>query len=239
LSYLKERDTKTNRDNEKLTSDDNEFKMQLERLTFESKEAQITMDGLKEANAELTAELDDVKQQLTGREDECTKETSAVLDEKEKKKAEKMAQMMASFDLGSDVFSDNERSIKKLSIMSMICTNKAQLVKPLRPTELETLASPIGGDSGYCTTSRALSLQPLIECMLVSNEERSSSNALEAVERDYEDLLERNLSEPMSQKSKLAWNKLIKQANCAVRAGRRLEGRPCSESLLRSRSSRL
>ncbi|KAF6220063.1 hypothetical protein HO133_003194 [Letharia lupina] len=35
------------------------MKMQLERVAFESKEAAITMDGLKEANSELTTELDE------------------------------------------------------------------------------------------------------------------------------------------------------------------------------------
>ena len=110
---LKERDSRTHRENEKLTTETNEFKMQLERLSFESKEAQITMDGLKEANAELTTELDEVKQQLLDVK-MSAKETNAVLDEKEKKKAEKMAKMMAGFDLGGDVFSDNERSIKEV-----------------------------------------------------------------------------------------------------------------------------
>ena len=42
--------------NEKLTSEVNELKMQLERVAFESKEAAISMDGLKEANSELTSE---------------------------------------------------------------------------------------------------------------------------------------------------------------------------------------
>ena len=112
MSYLKEHDTKTRGENERLTSEVNEFKMQLERLSFEGKEAQITMDGLKEANSELTAELDEVKQQLLDVK-MSARETSAVLDEKEKKKAEKMAQMMASFALGGEVFSDNERSIQR------------------------------------------------------------------------------------------------------------------------------
>ncbi|KAI1479909.1 kinesin-domain-containing protein [Daldinia eschscholtzii] len=110
LAFLKEHDSKLGKENEKLTTEVNEAKMQLERLTFESKEAQITMDALKEANAELTTELDEVKQQLLDIK-MSAKETSAVLDDKEKKKAEKMAQMMAAFDLGGDVFSANEQSI--------------------------------------------------------------------------------------------------------------------------------
>jgi len=113
LAFLREHDTKTVKDNERLSTDVNELKMQLEKVSFESKEAQITMDGLKEANAELTAELDEIKQQLLDVKMQ-TKDASAQLDEKEKKKAEKMAKMMAGFDLGGEVFSDNERMIREV-----------------------------------------------------------------------------------------------------------------------------
>ena len=40
------------------------------------------------------------------------KETDAVLDEKEKKKAGRIAQMMAGFYVGGDTFSDNESKIR-------------------------------------------------------------------------------------------------------------------------------
>lgn len=113
LAFLREHDTKTVKDNERLSSDINEFKMQLEKVSFESKEAQITMDGLKEANAELTVELDELKQQLLDVKMQ-SKDASASLDEKEKKKAERMAKMMAGFDLGGEVFSDNERMIREV-----------------------------------------------------------------------------------------------------------------------------
>ena len=64
LQYYKERDAKTNKENERMTMEINEMRMQVEKIQFESKEQQITMDGLKEANSELTSELDEVKQQL-------------------------------------------------------------------------------------------------------------------------------------------------------------------------------
>ncbi len=86
LSVLKEHDGKLGKENEKLTSESNEFKMQLERLVFESKEAQITMDGLKEANQELTSELDEVKQAMHELKINA-KESGADLAEKEKEEA--------------------------------------------------------------------------------------------------------------------------------------------------------
>lgn len=113
VKLLKENAVRTNKDNEKLNTEVNELRMQLEKVSYEGKEAAITMDTLKEANSDLTSELDDVKQQLLDVRMRA-KETSAALDEKDKKKAERMAKMMAGFDLGMEVFSDNERKIQAL-----------------------------------------------------------------------------------------------------------------------------
>lgn len=145
LRYLKERDIQTSKENERLSGEINELKMQMEKITFETKEAMITMDGLKEANSELTVELDDVKQQLLDAR-MSAKETSALLDEKEKKKTERMTQMMASFDLGDEIFSDNERSLREIieRIDTMYDTSAAgemiapEDVKGLRERLVET-----------------------------------------------------------------------------------------------------
>ena len=110
---VKEAAMQRGRDNEKLNTELNELRMQLEKVSFEGKEASITMDSLKEANAELTAELDEVKQQLLDARMRA-KETSAALDEKDEGKQSEMAKMMAEFDLGVNVFSDNERKIQQL-----------------------------------------------------------------------------------------------------------------------------
>ncbi|EPS33096.1 hypothetical protein PDE_08058 [Penicillium oxalicum 114-2] len=113
LKSLKENAGSSVKDNERLATELNELRMQLEKVSYESKEAGITMDGLREANAELTSELDEVKQQLLDVRMKA-KETTAAMDEKEKKKAEKMAKMMAGFDLGDDLFSTNERKLQML-----------------------------------------------------------------------------------------------------------------------------
>ncbi|KAI0850463.1 kinesin-domain-containing protein [Daldinia vernicosa] len=142
LSFLKEHDSKLGKENERLTTEVNEAKMQLERLTFESKEAQITMDALKEANAELTTELDEVKQQLLDIK-MSAKETSAVLDDKEKKKAEKMAQMMAGFDLGGDVFSANEQSIANAIQQVEALYELSSSGDPIPPDDLQELKAKL------------------------------------------------------------------------------------------------
>lgn len=192
LTYLKERDSKANRDNEKLTSEVNEFKMQIERLSFESKEAQITMDGLKEANAELTAELDEVKQQLLDVK-MSAKETSAVLDEKEKKKAEKMAKMMAGFDLGGEVFSDNERSVKRVIDHVDALHQQASAGESIAPDELSAIRLALVETQGIIRQAELSGFDaPYNDAAAKKREELEER--LAAVQQEYEDLLERNLS---------------------------------------------
>ncbi len=191
LAYMKEHAGKTSKENERLMSEVNDFKMQLERLSFEGKEAQITMDGLKEANQELTSELDEVKQALLDVKISA-RETSAVVDEKEKKKAEKMAQMMAGFDLGDDVFSDNERAVKSIVERLDSLHEQSSLGEAIPPQEFEELRE------------RLLEIQGIVRQAELSIYEGATSGAdaarraalqerLETVEAQYEELLERNL----------------------------------------------
>ncbi|KAK0391023.1 hypothetical protein NLU13_0525 [Sarocladium strictum] len=193
LAFLKEHDSKAGKDNERLTSEVNEFKMQLERLSFESKEAQITMDALKEANAELTAELDDVKQQLLDTKMNA-KESGAALDEKEKKKAEKMAKMMAGFDLGADVFSDNERSIAEAIEKLDALHEQSTIGDHIAPDELKALRAKMVETQGIVRQAE-LSMYGGSSSDMDSRRRQDLETKLQTMQQEYEDLLTRNLSE--------------------------------------------
>jgi hypothetical protein len=193
LAVLKEHDGKLGKDNERLVSDSNEFKMQLERLAFENKEAQITMDGLKDANSELTAELDEVKQQMLDMK-MSAKETSAVLDEKEKKKAERMAQMMAGFDLSGDVFSDNERSVADAIAQLDALYEISSTGDPIPPDDIKALRERLVEAQGIVRQAE------LSTFSATSNEtETRKRTELEArlaeLQQEHEDILSRNLDE--------------------------------------------
>ena len=193
LSYLKEHDSKVGKENEKLTSEVNEFKMQLERLNFEGKEAQITMDALKEANAELTTELDDVKQQLLDVK-MSAKETGAALDEKEKKKAEKMAKMMAGFDLGGEVFSDNERSIGEAISQIDALYEQSSVGDHIAPDEFKSLRARLVETQGIVRQAE-LSMYSASSSDLDTRRRQELEERLSALQQEYEDALTRNLSE--------------------------------------------
>ena len=193
LQYLKENSSRAGRTNEKLGSEVNELKMQLERVAFESKEAAITMDGLKEANSELTTELDEVKQQLLDVR-MSAKETNGVLNEKEKKKAERMAQMMAGFEVKDDSSSDNESKIRRcieqvdalqdVSAAGEIITSEELQELRLRLVEAQGIIRQVDVSSNATT-----------ELGDDRDRRRDLVERLATVEQEYEDLMERNLSE--------------------------------------------
>ncbi|KAL0944352.1 kinesin heavy chain [Colletotrichum truncatum] len=193
LTYLKEHDSKTGKENEKLHAEVNEVKMQLERLNFEGKEAQITMDALKEQNAELTTELDEVKQQLLDVK-MSAKETSAVLDEKEKKKAEKMAKMMAGFDLGADVFSDNEKAIAEAIAQLEALHEVSSTGEVVNPDELKSLKSRFVEIQGIIRQAE-LSVYSASSSETDARRRAELEDRLQSLQQEYEELLTRNLGE--------------------------------------------
>jgi len=79
-----------------MSSQLNELRLQLERLDYDNKEGVIAMDILKEQNADLTNDIEELRKTLADLRATQKEVTSA--DDKEKRKAEKMALMMAKFD---------------------------------------------------------------------------------------------------------------------------------------------
>ena len=190
LSFLKERDPKLSKANESLTSQNNDLRMQFEKINFESKEDRITIDGLKEANAELTSELDEVKQQLLDAKISA-KETNAVLDEKEKKKADRMAQMMAGFDLQGEVFSDNERKVRKAIEQVDSLYDISVAGEAVSPDELQELRARLVDTQGAVRQSELNSAE------LNGDGAQPARKVLEeklvTIQKEYQDFLESKL----------------------------------------------
>ncbi|BDD63715.1 Kinesin heavy chain, variant 3 [Monascus purpureus] len=191
LKNLKENSARASKDNEKLNTEVNELRMQLEKVTYESKEASITMDSLKEANTELTAELDEVKQQLLDVRMKA-KETSAALDEKEKKKAERMAKMMAGFSMGSEVFSDNERKIQEIIQRVDSLYSVSEAGETIAPDDIRELRANLMEAQGFI---RQAELTMNGQGELQDSKRTELEEKLAGLERDYQGLLERNLGE--------------------------------------------
>ena len=78
-----------------MSSQLNELRLQVERLDYDNKESTITVDILKEQNQDAKAELEELKRQIA---ELKTAQKDASAEDKEKRKQEKMAMMMAKFD---------------------------------------------------------------------------------------------------------------------------------------------
>ena len=194
LRHLKENSSRAGKENEKLGTEVNELKMQLERVYFEGKEASITMDGLKEANSELTTELDEVKQQLLDVR-MSAKETTAILDEREKKKAERMAQMMSGFDTGGEVFSENERKLRYCLEQVEDLYNASAAGELIAPGDLDDLRTRLTEAQGVLQQAE-VNLHSNAEYGDHQNGRRGIlEERLFQVERQHEALLEQNLSQ--------------------------------------------
>ena len=73
----------------------NELRLQVERLDYDNKESIITIDILREQNQDSKNELDELKKIIA---DLRSAQKDASAEDKEKRKQEKMALMMAKFD---------------------------------------------------------------------------------------------------------------------------------------------
>jgi kinesin family member 5 len=73
----------------------NELRLQVERLNYDNKEGIITIDILKEQNQDSRNELEELRKSLA---ELKTSQKDASVEEREKRKQEKMAMMMAKFD---------------------------------------------------------------------------------------------------------------------------------------------
>lgn len=73
----------------------------MERLDYDNKEGGITIDILKEQNQDAKSELDELRRQIS---ELKTAQKDATAEDKEKRKQEKMAMMMAKFDAVCFIF---------------------------------------------------------------------------------------------------------------------------------------
>ena len=79
----------------------NDLRLQVERLDYINKEITITVDTLKEQNQDNTRELEEYRKTI---EELQRNQRDPSLEDKEKKKQEKMALMMAKFDTVCTIF---------------------------------------------------------------------------------------------------------------------------------------
>ncbi|KAI9623511.1 hypothetical protein KEM48_009406 [Puccinia striiformis f. sp. tritici PST-130] len=158
LSFFKEQESSMSTENKVMAGDLNELRLQVEKLTYENKEALILGDATREQNNDLSNELEELKKTIV----ELKATQKSLNDEgKQRKKAEKMAVLMAGFE--STALSEKEDEIRATLQKFPILANES--------------------------TERAKKSVEEIE--LLSRRKEELENRLTLLEQDYEDLLER------------------------------------------------
>ena len=186
LQTYKDGALRSTKENESMQDKFNKTQMELQKLSFQGKEDSITMDSLKEANIELESEMVSVKQQLLELK-VSSKETTAALDEKDRKKSERMAKMLAGFDLGSA----DARTSELLQVLDQARSTQngeqGEVFDSLRAKILETQSTQFSEDpeSKYELEERLAALQDEHEAVLARN---LNPNDVEEIKQKLEGL---------------------------------------------------
>ncbi|KAG0197663.1 hypothetical protein BGX28_008813 [Mortierella sp. GBA30] len=187
LSYLKEQDASS------AVFQLNDLKLQLEKVSYENKEGAITVDSLREVNQELSKELEELKKALM--EMKLAQKDSNDGD-KEKKKMEKMAQMMADLDPSGEI-SAKEGQLRETLIKFELRENLFKFESPAGLTAEETIAV-----RKEIAQSRSIIEQHEQTIADLNNENASLTlkrDALEirlqAAELEYEELLDKTIAD--------------------------------------------
>ncbi|KAI9316138.1 P-loop containing nucleoside triphosphate hydrolase protein [Zopfochytrium polystomum] len=202
LAFLKTRDEEVTKENKQMAEDFVKLKLELEKLSSENKEGVIVVDSLKEANSELTKEIEALKAQIV--ELQATKAAAPAAadpsEEKERKKMEKMAQMMAEFD-PTTLMSDKEKQIR-LNLSQLVHQDAANSKPPSNPDEIAAQhielieAKTLLAGQDRAIEDLTTKLRVAQEESAIAKKRREEAEAkVSTLESEYQELLERTLRE--------------------------------------------
>ncbi|KAK0459753.1 kinesin heavy chain [Desarmillaria tabescens] len=185
LAFLKEQEAAVNKENKSMSSQINELRLQVERLDYDNKEDVITIDILKEQNADSKNELEELKKQIAELKS-AQKESSA--EDKEKRKQEKMALMMAKFDT-QGAFSEKDDQLRQI----LAKLDAADSVSSLTADDLTAIRRQLAEGQSLVreTVDRLRQSQEENEMIIRRRDELESRVA--SLETEYEELLEKTI----------------------------------------------
>uniref|UniRef100_A0A1D1YRB6 Kinesin-like protein n=1 Tax=Anthurium amnicola TaxID=1678845 RepID=A0A1D1YRB6_9ARAE len=183
--YKSQEDTIT-KENKQMASELNELKVQLEKVAYENKEGAITVDSLRESNLELATEVESLKKAL------AEHRQSQKEGDKEQKKQEKMAAMLAELD-PSGVISKKEQQIR--DTLLKLETIGSDNSSPLTMEELSTLRRELS-DSKSLVSAHEQTINELhYENEHLTRKRDELEIRLTTLELEYEELLDKTIAE--------------------------------------------
>ncbi|KAI0302054.1 kinesin heavy chain [Russula brevipes] len=186
LAFLKEQEAASSKENKAMSAQLNELRLQVEKLEFDNKESVITVDILKEQNADARNELDELKRTIAELKS-SQKDPSA--EDKEKKKQEKMALMMAQFDM-QGAFSEKDEQMRQI-ITKLDAIESDPEASSLTAEDVTHIRRQLAEGQSLVRETVDRLRQKQEESDLIARRKDELESRLSTLETEYEELLEK------------------------------------------------
>ncbi|KAL5533324.1 hypothetical protein ACEPAF_5100 [Sanghuangporus sanghuang] len=190
LSFLKEQERTLSAENKSMSAQLNELRLQVERLDYDNKEGAITIDILKEQNQDATRELEELRQAIA---DLKSNQKDLSLEDKEKKKQEKMALMMAQFDT-QGTFSEKDESLRAL-LVKLDSIDSENIASSLTADDLTLIRRQLSEGQTLVRETVERLRQSQEENEMITRRRDEVESRLAALEAEYEELLEKTIND--------------------------------------------
>ncbi|KAI9571537.1 kinesin heavy chain [Boletus coccyginus] len=196
LAFLREQETSVSK---QCPTQLNELRLQVERLDYDNKESIITIDILREQNQDSKNELEELKKIIT---DLRSAQKDASAEDKERRKQEKMALMMAKFDV-QGAFSEKDEQLR-------------QLLAKLDAVDSEATISSLTVDDVVAARRQLTEAQSLVretldrlrqsqeENEMIARRRDELEGRLSILEAEYEELLEKTIHDEETSNADIA-----------------------------------
>ncbi|EOR00386.1 hypothetical protein E3P92_03481 [Wallemia ichthyophaga] len=191
LDFYKTSHQTLNEENSDFQTQLSDLRLQFERLEFDNKDNIINMDVLRDRNTELTASVNDLNRSL---EEAKNAQKDSLAEDFEKKKAEKMAQMMAKFDATG--FSEKDDVLRDLvSKIDSIDNDERLSGGTLTSDDLSAIRRQLLESQSLARESqdKLRNSEHDNQTLVIKREEVESR--LHGLESEFEELLEKSIKE--------------------------------------------
>ncbi|CAG8645454.1 4544_t:CDS:10, partial [Gigaspora margarita] len=187
LDTYKNQEESITKENKQMASELNELKVQLEKVTYDHKEDAIIMDSLREQNSDLTTEIEELKKAISGL------KLAQREGDKEQKKQEKMAQILAELD-PSGVISAKEKQIRD-TLLKLEKVDADSSSTSLTIEELATVRRELAESKELVSTHEQTINELHYENERLTRQRDEFEIRLSTLETEYEELLDKTIAE--------------------------------------------
>ncbi|KAA1471145.1 kinesin heavy chain [Dentipellis sp. KUC8613] len=188
LAFLKEQEGTTSKENKAMSAQLNELRLQVERLDYDNKEGVITIDILKEQNLDSKNELEELKKTIA---DLKSSQKDVSTEDKEKRKQEKMALMMAQFDT-QGTFSEKDEQLRQI-LAKLDTIDSDTAVSTLSVDDITQVRRQLAEGQSLIRDTVDRLRQRQEENEMITRRKDELESRLAALEAEYEELLEKTI----------------------------------------------